>query len=147
MAKSQLQKLIEAGMQFSEVSRKQTESLVKSLVKDGDVRRKDAEKLVQSLIERGRETSEAVAKAVEREVERQREILGARIESLEAEVDSLADQLVTIGITRIEGDIVGDGSRYDDEFRVPSWGEEITLTSVISVSALSTTRASVPLKR
>ena len=42
------------------------------------------------------------------------------------QLDELADQLVTVGITRIEGDIVGDASRYDDEFRVPSWGDGIT---------------------
>ncbi len=41
-------------------------------------------------------------------------------------LDALADQLVALGITTIQGDIVGDGSRYDDEFRVPSWGDEIT---------------------
>jgi D-alanyl-D-alanine carboxypeptidase/D-alanyl-D-alanine-endopeptidase (penicillin-binding protein 4) len=41
-------------------------------------------------------------------------------------LDGLADQLVTLGITRILGDVIGDGSRYDDEFRVPSWGDEIT---------------------
>jgi D-alanyl-D-alanine carboxypeptidase/D-alanyl-D-alanine-endopeptidase (penicillin-binding protein 4) len=41
-------------------------------------------------------------------------------------LDALADRLVTLGITRIQGDIVGDGSRYDDEFRAPSWGDEIT---------------------
>ena len=41
-------------------------------------------------------------------------------------LDTLADQLVRLGITSIRGDIVGDGSRYDDEFRAPSWGDEIT---------------------
>lgn len=41
-------------------------------------------------------------------------------------LDTLADQLVRLGITSIQGDIVGDGSRYDDEFRVPSWGDDIT---------------------
>ncbi len=41
-------------------------------------------------------------------------------------LEALADQLVTLGITRIDGDIVGDGSRYDDEFRVPGWGDEIS---------------------
>jgi D-alanyl-D-alanine carboxypeptidase/D-alanyl-D-alanine-endopeptidase (penicillin-binding protein 4) len=39
-------------------------------------------------------------------------------------IEPLADQLVTLGVTTIAGDIVGDGSRYDDEFRVPSWGDE-----------------------
>ncbi len=41
-------------------------------------------------------------------------------------LDTLADQLVRIGIRSIQGDIVGDGSRYDDEFRAPGWGREIT---------------------
>jgi serine-type D-Ala-D-Ala carboxypeptidase/endopeptidase (penicillin-binding protein 4) len=41
-------------------------------------------------------------------------------------LDALVDQLVTLGITTIDGDIVGDGSRYDDEFRAPSWGDDIT---------------------
>jgi D-alanyl-D-alanine carboxypeptidase/D-alanyl-D-alanine-endopeptidase (penicillin-binding protein 4) len=36
-------------------------------------------------------------------------------------LEPLADQLVTLGVTTIDGDIVGDGSRYDDEFRVPDW--------------------------
>ncbi len=41
-------------------------------------------------------------------------------------LEPLADQLLALGITTIDGDVVGDGSRYDDEFRAPSWGEEIT---------------------
>jgi D-alanyl-D-alanine carboxypeptidase/D-alanyl-D-alanine-endopeptidase (penicillin-binding protein 4) len=41
-------------------------------------------------------------------------------------LEPLADRLVILGVTRIEGDIVGDGSRYDDEFRAPSWGDDIT---------------------
>jgi serine-type D-Ala-D-Ala carboxypeptidase/endopeptidase (penicillin-binding protein 4) len=40
--------------------------------------------------------------------------------------DDLADQLVAAGLVRVEGDIVGDGSRYDDEFVVPTWGDTIT---------------------
>jgi D-alanyl-D-alanine carboxypeptidase/D-alanyl-D-alanine-endopeptidase (penicillin-binding protein 4) len=41
-------------------------------------------------------------------------------------IEALADQLVALGVTLIEGELVGDGSRYDDEFRVPSWGDDIT---------------------
>jgi serine-type D-Ala-D-Ala carboxypeptidase/endopeptidase (penicillin-binding protein 4) len=41
-------------------------------------------------------------------------------------LEPLVDQLVAAGITRIDGDVVGNASRYDDEFRVPSWGDEIT---------------------
>jgi D-alanyl-D-alanine carboxypeptidase/D-alanyl-D-alanine-endopeptidase (penicillin-binding protein 4) len=41
-------------------------------------------------------------------------------------LEPLADQLVAQGITTIEGDVIGDGSRYDDEFRVDAWGDAIT---------------------
>jgi D-alanyl-D-alanine carboxypeptidase/D-alanyl-D-alanine-endopeptidase (penicillin-binding protein 4) len=40
-------------------------------------------------------------------------------------LEPLADQIVALGITEIDGDIVGDGSRYDDEFRVAAWGDDI----------------------
>jgi D-alanyl-D-alanine carboxypeptidase/D-alanyl-D-alanine-endopeptidase (penicillin-binding protein 4) len=40
-------------------------------------------------------------------------------------LEPLADQIVALGITTIDGDVVGDGSRYDDEFRVEAWGDAI----------------------
>ena len=40
-------------------------------------------------------------------------------------LEPLADQIAALGITTIDGDIVGDGSRYDDEFRVAAWGDDI----------------------
>ncbi len=40
-------------------------------------------------------------------------------------LESLADQLVAFGVTTIEGDVVGDGSRYDDEFWLEEWGPDI----------------------
>jgi len=40
-------------------------------------------------------------------------------------LDSLADAVRDAGITSITGDIVGDGSRYDDEFFAPGWGEGV----------------------
>jgi D-alanyl-D-alanine carboxypeptidase/D-alanyl-D-alanine-endopeptidase (penicillin-binding protein 4) len=36
-------------------------------------------------------------------------------------LESLADEIVASGITRVTGGIVGDASRYDAEQRVPSW--------------------------
>ena len=36
--------------------------------------------------------------------------------------DTLADALVAAGITRIDGRVLGDGTRYDDEFFAPGWG-------------------------
>jgi D-alanyl-D-alanine carboxypeptidase/D-alanyl-D-alanine-endopeptidase (penicillin-binding protein 4) len=40
-------------------------------------------------------------------------------------LDALADSVAAAGITRIDGNIIGDGSRYDDEFFHPSWPEDI----------------------
>jgi len=40
-------------------------------------------------------------------------------------LDALADAVVTAGVQRIDGAVVGDGSRYDDEWYVPSWSEDI----------------------
>lgn len=37
-------------------------------------------------------------------------------------LDTLADRVAAAGVTRIEGDVVGDGSRYDDELFAPGWG-------------------------
>ena len=51
-------------------------------------------------------------------------------------LDVLADQLVAAGVTRIDGDIVGDGSRYDDEFRVDAWGDGITFADAGPYDAL-----------
>jgi D-alanyl-D-alanine carboxypeptidase/D-alanyl-D-alanine-endopeptidase (penicillin-binding protein 4) len=42
-------------------------------------------------------------------------------------LDSIADALQAAGVTQILGDVVGDGSRYDDEFAVPSWGPDFVL--------------------
>jgi len=39
----------------------------------------------------------------------------------ETSLDRLADRVVNAGVTTVQGDVVGDGSRYDDEFYAPSW--------------------------
>lgn len=37
-------------------------------------------------------------------------------------LDALADDVVAAGVTSVTGGVVGDGSRYDDEFFAPGWG-------------------------
>lgn len=39
--------------------------------------------------------------------------------------DALADGLRDAGVTTITGNVVGDGSRYDDEFYAPGWGDGV----------------------
>ena len=40
-------------------------------------------------------------------------------------LDALADGVVAAGVQRIDGAIIGDAGRYDDEWFVPSWDEDI----------------------
>lgn len=37
-------------------------------------------------------------------------------------LDTLADNVVSAGVTRVTGGVVGDGTRYDDEYFAPGWG-------------------------
>ena len=40
-------------------------------------------------------------------------------------LDALADSVVASGVTRVAGAVLGDGSRYDDEFYAPGWGDGV----------------------
>lgn len=40
-------------------------------------------------------------------------------------LDELADRVEAAGVTRINGAVLGDGSRYDDEFSAPGWGNGV----------------------
>lgn len=39
--------------------------------------------------------------------------------------DDLADRVQAAGVTQITGSVLGDGSRYDDEFFAPGWGNGV----------------------
>ncbi len=39
--------------------------------------------------------------------------------------DTLADRVVASGVTEIRGSVIGDGSRYDDEYFAPGWGDGV----------------------
>src|SRR6476660_9500885 len=92
MAKNYLQKLFEAGVQFSEMSRQQAEAAVKKMVKAGDVRRSETEATVQALIEHSRETAIAIAEAVQSEVTRQLGWLANRVDDVEDQMEGLVSR-------------------------------------------------------
>jgi D-alanyl-D-alanine carboxypeptidase/D-alanyl-D-alanine-endopeptidase (penicillin-binding protein 4) len=51
-------------------------------------------------------------------------------------LDVLADSVVAAGVTAIDGSILGDGSRYDDEFVIPSWGPAVAFVEAGPYDAL-----------
>ena len=93
MAKTPVQKFLDAGVQFTEVSKQQAESIVKSLVQSGEIRRKDAEKTVQELVARGKETSDKINTMIEAEVSKQIAAAKARFDDLEQRIETLAGQV------------------------------------------------------
>ena len=51
-------------------------------------------------------------------------------------LDTLADSVAAAGITQIQGGIVGDGTRYDDEFFHPSWSDDVRVVEAGPIDAL-----------
>ena len=93
MAQNALQRLLDAGVEFTNISRKQAESIVSSLVKAGEVRRADAEQAVQDLLARGRETTDRLADSVQREVAKQIEWMSERFDELEDRFEELSERV------------------------------------------------------
>lgn len=85
-----LKRLLDTGMQFSEMSQSNAEKIVGDLVKAGQLRRKDAEKSVQSLVDRGRATTEHLINLIQGEVAKQLGRFAQRLDDVEARVESVA---------------------------------------------------------
>lgn len=51
-------------------------------------------------------------------------------------IAGLATAIRDAGVTRIEGSVVGDASRYDDEWYAPTWGDDVRFTEGGPISAL-----------
>ena len=88
-----LKRLLDAGMQFTEMSQGQAEKLVKELVKNGEARRKDSEQLVHQLVGRGRSATEQVVSAVQAELTKQLGKFASRLDEIEGRVEELAQKV------------------------------------------------------
>ncbi|HAP75483.1 MAG TPA: hypothetical protein DCR14_05310 [Acidimicrobiaceae bacterium] len=51
-------------------------------------------------------------------------------------IEALADNIAAAGVTSITGSVVGDPSRYDDEWYAPTWGDDIRFTEGGPISGL-----------
>ena len=85
-----LQRYIDAGIAFTNMTRKKAEKLVAELVKNGDLQTDEARARVDELLERGRQGTEVIVSAVRSEVSRQLDVVGiANLEDLAAQVAAM----------------------------------------------------------
>ena len=85
-----VKRLLDAGMQFTEMSQSSAEKLVNEFVKAGQVRRKDAGKTVQELVDRGRSSTEHLMASVQSEVSKQLARFADQVDGLEDRIEDLA---------------------------------------------------------
>ena len=88
-----IRRMLDAGLQLSELTQSNAERIVGELVKAGEVRRKDAEKTVREMLENNREAAERFGVAVRDEVARQLTGMAGRIEQLESLMSQLVPRL------------------------------------------------------
>jgi polyhydroxyalkanoate synthesis regulator phasin len=84
------QRYIDAGIAFTNMTRKKAESLVSELVKNGDIQTDEAKARVEELLERGRQGTEVIVTSVRSEVARQLGAVGiTNLEDLANQVAAL----------------------------------------------------------
>ncbi len=84
------QRYLDAGIAFTNLTRKKAEELVSELVKNGDIHTDEAKARVDELLERGRHSTELLVSAVRTEVTRQLGAVGI------TNLEDLATQVATL---------------------------------------------------
>ena len=64
------------------------------------------------------------------------ELIGYPLPAEATNLDALAEQIVAAGIGRIDGSVLGDGSRYDDELYHDHWSDDVRVAEAGPLSAL-----------
>lgn len=87
-----VQRLLDAGTDFSQVTQRNADRLVKSLVETGDLQASQAQKAVSDLVEQGRRSRERLRKLIDREVQAQVSRMGlatkADVRRLERKIET-----------------------------------------------------------
>ena len=85
---------LDAGMEFSQMTRARAEGIVRDLIKAGEVQREQRQQRIEELLERSRKNTEDLVNAVRKEIDRQLSAVGvatkADLEKLEKKIDSLS---------------------------------------------------------
>ncbi len=64
-----IRRSLDAGMEFTQMTRRRAEAIVRDLVRSGDVSREQTTARVEELLERSRQNTEALVKLVRREID------------------------------------------------------------------------------
>jgi polyhydroxyalkanoate synthesis regulator phasin len=88
-----IKRLIDAGLNFTQMSQAKAEEIAKDLQEAGQLRVDEAQATVQELMSRGRENTENLMRLVQREVGKQLEAMGVDLSDLEARVEDLAARI------------------------------------------------------
>ena len=84
---------LDAGMEFTNLTRTRAEAIVKELIKSGEVQREERQQRIAELLERSRRNTEELVGTVRKELSQQLSSLGvatkADLKKLEAKVDAL----------------------------------------------------------
>ena len=85
---------LDAGVEFSNMTRARAESIVKELVKAGEVQREQRQQRIEELLSRSRKNTEDLMTVVRKELDQRLSALGvatkADLAKLEAKIDKLA---------------------------------------------------------
>ena len=88
---------LEAGMQFSQMTRERAEAIVRDLVKAGEVQAEQTQTMVADVLDRSRRNSERFVEQVQAEVRRQLSVAEYVtkdvVARLQAQIDDLRSQL------------------------------------------------------
>lgn len=85
---------LDAGMEFSQMTRSRAEGIVKDLIRAGEVQREERKQRIEELLERSRKNTEELVNTVRKELSQQLSVLGVAtkddLAKLEKKVDALA---------------------------------------------------------
>src|SRR5688572_15500539 len=96
-----IKQYLDAGIQFTQMTRERAESIVKEMVEAGEVRRKQGNRLVDDLVDRSRSNVEQLLETVRKEVQDQVALIEVvsrdAFSRLEDQVTQLRAQIETRG--------------------------------------------------
>jgi polyhydroxyalkanoate synthesis regulator phasin len=98
MAQNDLfQRYLDAGMQFTQMTRARAEAIVRDLVKAGEVQAEQTQALVAEVLERSRKNTERLVEQIQKEVRKQLSVAEFvtkdTVSRLQSQIDDLRAQL------------------------------------------------------